>query len=120
MDSNIIWGLIALILFIYGIKTIKDREFALGIGRPPIFYVTLKDGFALVVGAALLICGVINILIILITSTRMDSSSEWLNVTGASLFILGYVFVICLILQYAVYLGEWLRKPIGDEDKAKR
>jgi hypothetical protein len=120
MNSNMIWLLIALVILIYGIKAIKDREFSLGIGRPPIFFLSLKENFAYVMGWALFICGAINLLVILIVSIRSDLSPTWLEVTGVgSLFVLAFTFCLALVLQSAISLGEWLRKRKPSEKLKK-
>jgi hypothetical protein len=99
MHAHIIWGLIALVSLIYGIITLKDYEFSLGIGRPPIFYVSLRENFARVMGVALIIYGVINLLTILVISASPDTSPSWLEVTEVGGFcVLAFIFCLALVL----------------------
>ena len=111
---------ISLFMLYFGITSIWYREFGLTLGNSQIILIKFKDGFALVWGGFLTWSGILIILAVVASRFRPDISDTVNDISTANLYVLGCVFVICVILQYAVYLGEWLRKHIGDEDKAKR
>jgi hypothetical protein len=117
MDSRATWGLLALSLFLYGVKIIKDQEFSLGFGKgQPLFVITLRDEFALAMGICLIISAIVDAISILVVSAWSDIHPIWLNwIAVGGLLVLAFAFGLATIMQYAVMLGKWLGKQKRSE-----
>jgi hypothetical protein len=110
----------SLLMLYFGLTSMWSREFGLTLGNSQIILIKFKDGFALVWGGFLTWSGILLLLPVVAKHFSPGISEILSSVSTVNLYLLGFVFVMCILLQYAVYLGEWLRKYIDRETKTKR